>query len=826
MEFPVDLTDSSRRMNTEDSQGVWKPEVAEGSAEGQEPRVRAILYAAKSTVDSRGSIRTQLDDARTAAEAQRRLVSAEYQDERVSAYTRNRGAGLATAVAAAVAAARDGGEVELWVQHSDRLARGSGRKAGARHLGKLYFDLQAEGVQLRSVEDDENLRDAIRAVLIGERNHEDSRRKGLAVAAGRRRARDRGEWTGGRTPEGYRKLERREGEARRLGLDPDRAPIVRRILELGLSGLTPGEVARELNVTAVPARIVRRGGFELGVWTAERILRLWRLPHYAGFITHRGEVVREAREEAWPRLITPARWHRLQRVIAARANEVPGKAGSKRRISKISLLAQLGRCGLCGGSIRAITNRPKVDGTYTRRYQCSRSVEATGCCQAPRIDPDQIEQPFLRQLDGLALDLTGWLNNQLREFDAIQERTREKIAECERRLAALASELVQVRSDYRRQLVSGSSGAANVAAFAIETIDLEQHETHGELTILQESLALAEDTRPDPAALAGLCSQVQSAVLGHVVGDSVAELNARLKEVLAYVEITPMDDGAVCMQAVLSEGFLAAIGAEPEAAVAQSTADPNPAEQNQCPSPPALKACPPFQAVRVQAARIRQVADHEARQILRTLKKDAVPGRELGTLPSGPGLYAIRLSPRSAIPGIPEPKFGLLFVGSTRDLAARKLSRDFASGKTSSSFLRRSVGALLRDELQLQPVPRDPCRPRRRRTNPAHRYRSLQSAPFVNYRFDDDGEERLSRWMQENLRVGIYPIPRPAATSFDLVEIACPPLNLRSKNPLGATVRSAHKTCVEAAREAAASSRVGQIKDSLIPIGGPHLLSL
>lgn len=49
----------------------------------------------------------------------------------------------------------------------------------------------SHGVRLRSVQDDSNLEDAIRVVLIGERNYEDSKREAAATKDGLRRRKER-----------------------------------------------------------------------------------------------------------------------------------------------------------------------------------------------------------------------------------------------------------------------------------------------------------------------------------------------------------------------------------------------------------------------------------------------------------------------------------------------------------------------------------------------------------------------------------------------------------------------------------------------------------
>src|SRR5215211_516524 len=84
----------------------------------------AVIYGAKSTEDVHDSIPDQLRDGRMLAEREGWDVSAEYSDEAASAWSGNRGPGLADAIE----------HVErikgvLVVQHSDRLARGDAKRA-------------------------------------------------------------------------------------------------------------------------------------------------------------------------------------------------------------------------------------------------------------------------------------------------------------------------------------------------------------------------------------------------------------------------------------------------------------------------------------------------------------------------------------------------------------------------------------------------------------------------------------------------------------------------------------------------------------------------
>jgi resolvase-like protein len=100
--------------------------------------IHAVLYAAKSTDDPRGSIPDQLRRCRNAAEAENREVVAEFLDEAASGYHASRGPGLADARALTERLRAEGREVELWVLDPDRLARGSGER-GKAHLAQVYW---------------------------------------------------------------------------------------------------------------------------------------------------------------------------------------------------------------------------------------------------------------------------------------------------------------------------------------------------------------------------------------------------------------------------------------------------------------------------------------------------------------------------------------------------------------------------------------------------------------------------------------------------------------------------------------------------------------
>ena len=140
------------------------------------------------------------------------------------------------------------------VDHSDRLARGDGKKA--KHLVEYAIWAIKADVTICSVQDPQTFGDLLYTVVTGQRNYEDSARKSKAVREGLRRRRESGKPVG-RIPLGYTREQRDEhGEAVRDGRgdlvtervrDPDGAEVYERMASMVERGSTFGNVARTLN---------------------------------------------------------------------------------------------------------------------------------------------------------------------------------------------------------------------------------------------------------------------------------------------------------------------------------------------------------------------------------------------------------------------------------------------------------------------------------------------------------------------------------------------------------------------------------------------------
>jgi hypothetical protein len=110
-------------------------------------------------------------------------------------------------------------------------------------------------------------------------------------------------------------------------------------------------------------------------------------------------------------------------------------------------------------------------------------------------------------------------------------------------------------------------------------------------------------------------------------------------------------------------------------------------------------------------------------------------------LPDREGIYAFFVKDchdlgKFGIPG------QLIYVGISKDsLLVRDVNTHLASGQTGWSTFRRSLGAVLKQRLNLIAQKRDK-NPRKLRAD--------------KYKFDDAGEQRLTAWMIKNLKIGFW----------------------------------------------------------------------
>tara|TARA_B100001971_G_C18189484_1_gene537724 strand:- start:184 stop:1338 length:1155 start_codon:yes stop_codon:yes gene_type:complete len=104
-------------------------------------------------------------------------------------------------------------------------------------------------------------------------------------------------------------------------------------------------------------------------------------------------------------------------------------------------------------------------------------------------------------------------------------------------------------------------------------------------------------------------------------------------------------------------------------------------------------------------------------------------------------IYAFFLSENSTLKEFCSPN-QLLYLGITeRGIKNREINEHLKTGKTGKSSFRRSVGAILKKDLNLSAIPRS---------------KTAEKKYAANYKFDESGEERLTKWIKNNCTFGYY----------------------------------------------------------------------
>lgn len=463
----------------------------------------AILYAAKSTKDKKGSIPTQLKQGREKAEEEGRTVVDEYSEEDESAYHGNRGPELEAALDHAE---RVGAEV--FVQHSDRLARGDGVQA--RHLVQLVLEAKARGIRLRSVEDDSSLENVVMAAVMGERNTEDSRRKGAAVKAGMERRRKRGQYIGHR----FYGCEwfRNEADEREIRISGAAAPILQRIFAEVLAGISLRGIARNLETDGVPTD---KGGR----WYQGTVQKIVINPIFAGLIRD-GEELIEARHEG---VIPVETWHQAQRLLAAKART----HGRGRGVAGLHLFRKgFLRCGHCGGPMVPRTSRERSGRVY-EAYICENRERHKDDCPMPPAKRADIDGRVFAYFSQVGLDLEATRERIEAACDRKLAEARSLLAAAESEAQSAAARLGKVRRDYTHGELEAPDWRELRAELEpeLEAAEAEAERLRGRLSEAEEQAAVNDIE----AAVVERIARIRSAVAGEVKdADGAAAVRATL----------------------------------------------------------------------------------------------------------------------------------------------------------------------------------------------------------------------------------------------------------------------------------------------------------
>ena len=130
--------------------------------------------------------------------------------------------------------------------------------------------------------------------------------------------------------------------------------------------------------------------------------------------------------------------------------------------------------------------------------------------------------------------------------------------------------------------------------------------------------------------------------------------------------------------------------------------------------------------------------------------------------PNSAGVYALFLHEGATIPNVRPGEFGLVYVGlgqGARGLAARC----HFSGSTAGHSPRRSLSALLADQLGLRPI------------------FIRKPSGATTFKLDKASEQLLDQWMENSLNVAFQLNDNPGEHERELIRRWEPPLNCDKK---------------------------------------------
>ena len=527
--------------------------------------VPAIIYAARSAAedDDRASTDSQLAAVR--ARLGREPV-AEFAESGFSGSKSNRGPQLQAAINAAVAAAAEHGHAELWAFHSSRFGRGSGKLGEARALGKLFYDLRAQGVALRTVEDDEFVTNEQLIGIASSQAAKYAEDLSAHVRRGMRQAAERGDYMGrGLRLDGYAALRDFDSAGRvtkRWIKDPDRRHIWELAWEMALDGKSLQAIQLEFSSRGFLTAPVRKD-HRPRPFDTNRLAQSLDNPAYAGLVVYHGEVLPTPGN--WPAYVSPEDFWRLRAERRARAHTTARRPG---RPAVGFLLAELAACS-CGRAMRVETYRkPRADGTRTRRYVCQahrdHHRDSTEWCPAPPVDAAEVDRIVLGGIDTLLADADALRGQLLAGRRA--ERERMGGVAHEARQAALDAERAAERAEerYAQALAQDDDASCEVLLSVAARKRSEAAQATVRADAALDALSVAAE-EPEDAQAADVLARVWEALSGRVAdadGD-IRKLNAALREWFERLEVHDVD-GALHVVPVLAVEVLQQVIRDPE----------------------------------------------------------------------------------------------------------------------------------------------------------------------------------------------------------------------------------------------------------------------
>ena len=181
--------------------------------------------------------------------------------------------------------------------------------------------------------------------------------------------RKKGKWAGGVLTYGYRVVDKK------LIIDEEKAPVVRRIFQRYLEIQSPKQIAFELNQDEIPFSTG-------GLWRRDTVYRILNNYTYAGKVFYEGQVYQGEHEE----IIDRKTWELTQAILKENSPKI-----DRRYRGSASPLSGIIRCGHCNSAMGPV--RSSRWGRVYHYYQCVRDKKRDlSICPVKQIPAGEIEE--------------------------------------------------------------------------------------------------------------------------------------------------------------------------------------------------------------------------------------------------------------------------------------------------------------------------------------------------------------------------------------------------------------------------------------------------
>ena len=259
------------------------------------------------------------------------------------------------------------------------------------------------------------------------------------VTRGMREAASRGFWISSHAPYGYNRVMVQDGPKKRptLEIDPDVAPIVKRMYDMAEAGNGTLEIIRTLNNEGIASP---RGK----LWARTSVHNILTNEAYTGTLVWGANAKDNAApvrvEKAFPAIITRAQLQRVGKHLSSRAP----KFSHPRRVGSSYLLSGLAKCKTCN---TPLIGRFAQSGKYSY-YVCQSTIKlGKDACNTPTLNARRFEELVVAKIRSNVLtkgNIRELVKVVSKEMDGVTREQRKKLRAIEDELEDVKKKLGRI----------------------------------------------------------------------------------------------------------------------------------------------------------------------------------------------------------------------------------------------------------------------------------------------------------------------------------------------------------------------------------------------